>query len=124
MSETTVSPRIVTDGWGRVEVDGLGSFKDVKLWPGGGRTWNWKETGTEHRPGIQIADVEELLEHDPEVVILTRGRSRALGVKEETVEWLENRGIEVKVLATGKAIEEYNRLAGETRVAAVIHSTC
>ncbi|HKF87899.1 MAG TPA: hypothetical protein VKB85_07485 [Propionibacteriaceae bacterium] len=34
MRET--SPRVVDDGWGFVEVEGLGRFRDVKLWPGGG----------------------------------------------------------------------------------------
>jgi hypothetical protein len=27
------SPRVVDDGWGFVEVEGLGRFCDVKLWP-------------------------------------------------------------------------------------------
>jgi NAD(P)-dependent dehydrogenase (short-subunit alcohol dehydrogenase family) len=44
--------------------------------PGGGREWNWLETGTHHNPGIQIAEVEELLEHGAGVVVLSRGMSR------------------------------------------------
>ena len=31
-------------------VAGLGDGKDFKLWPGGGRAWDWRETGTHHRP--------------------------------------------------------------------------
>ena len=50
------SPRITHLSWGRLEVEGGRSFKDAKLWPGGGRAWDWKETGTRHRPGIQLAD--------------------------------------------------------------------
>ena len=34
------SPRVVDYGWGIVEVEGLGRFRDVKLWPGGGRAWD------------------------------------------------------------------------------------
>jgi len=44
-------------------VEGLGSGKDFKLYPGGGREWDWRETNTEHVPGIQHADVQELLEN-------------------------------------------------------------
>lgn len=88
---------------GRLEVDGLGTFKDAKLWPGGGRARNWKETGTEHRPGIQVSDVAELVEHGAEVVILSRERTGVLGVKDETLEWLEARGVDVHVLRTPKA---------------------
>ena len=49
-------------------------FKDVKLWPGGGREWDWGETNTRHEPGIQPSDVEELLVHRPDIVVLSRGR--------------------------------------------------
>lgn len=54
-------------------VTGVGSGKDFKLWPGGGRAWNWSDTGTHHVPGIQPQDVSELLAHDSETVVLTRG---------------------------------------------------
>ncbi|MGH9762729.1 MAG: hypothetical protein ACREDR_38155 [Blastocatellia bacterium] len=49
----THSPRINHISWGRMEVEGIGSGKDFKLYPGGGREWNWNETGTQHVPGIQ-----------------------------------------------------------------------
>lgn len=124
MSQNVVSPAITADSWGRLEVEGLGTFKDAKLWPGGGRAWNWKETGTEHKPGIQVSDVAELVEHGAEVVILSRGRTGVLAVKDDTIEWLESRGVDVHVFRTQKAIAEYNRLATDRRVGALIHSTC
>ena len=55
-----VSPRIQEVSWGVMVVDGLGRGKDFKLHPGGGRAWDWREHGTQHSPGIQLADVEEL----------------------------------------------------------------
>ncbi len=124
MSQKEPSPRITGDGWGRLEVETVGALKDAKLWPGGGREWNWKETGTEHKPGIQVADVEELVENGAEVVILSRGRTGSLGVTNEALDWLAERGVEVEVLRTPKAISEYNRLAGKRKVGALIHSTC
>ena len=56
-----------------MEVDGVGSGRDYKLYPGGGREWDWKETDTHHVPGIQPADVEELLAHGSKVIVLSRG---------------------------------------------------
>jgi hypothetical protein len=41
-----------------MEIDGLGKGKDFKLWPGGGRPRDWRETGTHQVPGIQPADVQ------------------------------------------------------------------
>ena len=46
------SPRITHISWGRMAVEGVGSGKDFKLYPGGGRAWDWSETGTRHVPGI------------------------------------------------------------------------
>jgi hypothetical protein len=61
MSDGKRSPRILAVRWGRMGVEGIGAGKDFKLYPGGGREWDWNETGTRHSPGIQPADVEELL---------------------------------------------------------------
>jgi hypothetical protein len=51
------SPRISHLSWGYVEVEGHPPFKDTKVFPGGAREWDWRETGTHHVPGIQPADV-------------------------------------------------------------------
>jgi hypothetical protein len=40
------SPKILAVSWGQLEVDGLSTGKDFKLFPGGGRAWDWNETGT------------------------------------------------------------------------------
>ena len=122
---TDASPRVAADGWGFVEVEGLGRLRDAKLWPGGGRGWDWNETGTHHRPGIQPADVAELLDHGAHVVILSRGRELRLETASETLSLLAARNVEVVRVETGAAIGEYNRLAATgRRVGALLHSTC
>ena len=119
------SPLITSLEWGRVEVEGgLGPFKDVKLYPGGAREWDWRETGTRHLPGIQPADVEELLERGVSAVVLSRGMWKRLGVSPATLQVLEARGIRVEALQTKRAVERYNELAGKESVGALIHSTC
>jgi hypothetical protein len=119
------SPRVERDGWGFVEVERIGRLRDAKLWPGGGRAWDWNETGTHHRPGILPADLAELLEHGPDVVVLSRGRELRLETSPEAAALLEAQGVETVRAETGAAIEAYNRLAGEgRRVAALLHSTC
>ncbi len=120
----TSSPRITGLAWGRLEVEGQGAFKDAKLWPGGARSWDWRETGTEHDPGIQPADVEELLDRGARVVILSRGMNERLRVQRKTLEALEARGVRAEVLQTEEAVRRYNELAGAEPVGALIHSTC
>lgn len=122
---TNTSPRIKTVGWGHMEIETLGSGKDFKLWPGGGRSWDWQETGTEHSPGIQVADVEELVSHSPEVVVLTRGVFSRLKVPEETVTFLEKQNIETIVTDTKRGVQIYNdHVERDIPVGGLFHSTC
>lgn len=118
------SPRISELAWGTVTTE-VGVFRDAKVWPGGGRNWDWNETGTHHTPGIQVADVEELVDHGAQVVVLSRGQQLRLRVPDETVAALTGQGVAVEVLESGVAVARYNELADEGRpVGALIHSTC
>ncbi|NIP79892.1 MAG: hypothetical protein GWM90_11990 [Gemmatimonadetes bacterium] len=58
------------------------------------------------------------------MVILTRGRVRALSVPDETVTRVEAAGAEALVLPTGQAIEKYNELREDRAVGGLFHSTC
>ncbi len=118
------SPKIVNLSWGKIEVEGFNTFKDVKLFPGGCREWNWQETGTSHSPGIQFSDVQELLDNDAKVVILSGGVLGRLKVQKEVVEKLESNGFTVHILKTKEAIKLYNDLSKSEPVGALIHTTC
>jgi hypothetical protein len=118
------SPRIETIAWGQMEVAGLGQGKDFKLWPGGGRPWDWAETGTHHHPGIQPADVEELLDRGARVVVLSRGMLKRLHTMPATRAMLERTGVQVYVEETKVAVERYNRLVDVQPVGGLFHSTC
>jgi hypothetical protein len=119
------SPRIIALSWGRMEIDGVGGGKDFKLWPGGGREWDWRETKTHHRPGIQPADVEELLEHGSRTIVLSRGMLRMLHTCPETLSLLERQNVDVRVEETAAAAEIYNTLAARgDPVGGLFHSTC
>jgi hypothetical protein len=107
-----------------MEVAAVGVGKDFKLYPGGGRTWDWRETGTEHVPGIQPADVKELIEHGARIVVLSRGMQLVLRTAPQTLEMLRERGIAVHVLETREAVKLYNELAAVQPVGGLFHSTC
>lgn len=121
---TARSPRITHISWGRMEVDAVGVGKDFKLYPGGGRVWDWNETGTRHVPGIQPADVQELLDHGSEVIVLSRGMDLVLQTCPETLELLHRRGIPVHVEETRAAAALYNELCEDRPVGGLFHSTC
>jgi hypothetical protein len=119
------SPRVERLSWGRLEVEGQASpYKDGKLFPGGSREWDWRETGTSHVPGIQPADVEELLDRGADVIVLSKGMLGALRTRPETLDLIRQRSVEAYVLQTEEAVRLYNRLRQSRRVGALIHSTC
>lgn len=119
-----VSPRITRLSWGVMDVEGVGTGKDFKLYPGGGREWDWSETGTRHVPGIQPSDVAELIERRSDVVVLSRGMELRLQVMPETLRVLEEAGIEARVAETSEAVKLYNELAIYRRAGGLFHSTC
>lgn len=123
--KSALSPKILKVKWGRMEVETLGRGKDFILWPGGGRSWDWRETGTRHSPGIQIGDCEELLNKGCQVVVLSRGMLLRLKVPPQSIEYLEQNGVEVVVAETKKAAAAYNSLIDEGKaVGGFFHSTC
>jgi hypothetical protein len=118
------APRIAHLSWGRIEVEGYPPFKDAKIFPGGAREWDWRETGTHHAPGIQPADVDELIEHGARAVVLSRGIWERLQVCPETLDALAKNGIKVEVLQTEVAVERFNELRKSMPVGGLFHSTC
>lgn len=125
MPDKTHSPRILTIEWGKIEVEGLGIGKDLKLFPGGGREWDWNETGTRHVPGIQPADVEELVQMGSMIIVLSRGMQLVLQTCPETLSWLNSLSIPTIVEETKEAVAVYNKLVTEgNAVGGLFHSTC
>jgi hypothetical protein len=125
MTQETSCPIIEHIKWDIIDVEGLGTFKDVKLWPGGGRAWDWEETQTRHVPGIQVADVKELVGHGAEAIVLSRGMDLVLQTCPETIEFLRTEQITAHVLETREAVRVYNSLcASGQKVAGLFHSTC
>jgi hypothetical protein len=115
---------IATFRWG-VIVDATGrTFKDARLFPGEVEEWDWGRTGTRHNPGIQIADLEDLLSTEPDTVILSRGVDLVLQVPQATIRHARAHASTVLVLQSEQAVAEYNRRIAHERVVALIHSTC
>lgn len=80
--------------------------------------------GNGSRPGIQPADIEELLDHGAAVVVLSKGIYERLQVCPETLQMLKERNIPVHVLQTEQAVRLYNELRDREPVGGLFHSPC
>lgn len=119
------SPQIINSKWGLIKTEEFQEYKDVKCFPCGSRPWDWEETGTKHSPGIQIDDVQELLDLGATTIVLSQGYHSMLQVPQATREFLLQKNIPTYILETSKAIKIYNKLAADkVSVGGLFHSTC
>ena len=109
-----------------IEVEGEEkSFKDAKLFPNGRREWDWTETSTHHSPGIQLSDIQELLDKGASTLVLSNGVLGYLKVSLETVNYLARENIPYHSMKTPEAVKLYNELCCKSEsIGALIHSTC
>lgn len=106
------NPTVLSHKWGSITVLYNGKvsiYRDCKLFPGGSKEWDWKETGTRHNPGIQVADlydIEKYIDNNT-VIILSRGVSKVLNITRGIIDYLKNNNYEYIIEQTDNAINLY-----------------
>jgi hypothetical protein len=114
--------------WGKIVVDGE-TYRDVRIFSTskvvGVESWDWKQCGTHHSPGITADAVKTLVERGAKIVLLSQGFDGVLKIPIETIRYLNEHKILVLCSLTGDIVQTYNRFAAEGKsVAALVHSTC
>jgi hypothetical protein len=126
-NQAKAAPHIDSIKWGEIIVSHSNkkqAYRDAKLWPEKSKEWDWKEAGTRHVPGIQIADLKEFIDQ-VDIVVLTRGMDLVLQVPQTTIDYVRAQGKECHVGQTKQMVELYNKLVGEgKKVGGLFHSTC
>jgi len=112
--------RITGYRFGRIEIDGRVFQSDVIIYPDRVDPSWWRKEG--HR--LQVADLPEVWNDPPEVLIVGCGASGVMKVAPEVEEKAGELGVRLITNRSDGACEEFNRLAGNVRVVAAIHLTC
>jgi hypothetical protein len=118
--EVVASPKIENYKFGEIVIDGRRYSSDVIVYPDRIDSQWWRKEGHSLEP----ADVPEVLQAPPEVLVIGQGNPGRMDVPAETRRKLEETGIEVIVEPTTQACDTYNRLRGKRRVVAALHLTC
>ena len=72
-----------------------------------------------------MADVEELIGHGANVIVLSRGMQLMLETCPETLEHLARHDVAYHIAETNEAVRIYNDLVkGGAQVGGLFHSTC
>ena len=106
--------------FGKIIIDGKTYTSDVIIYPDRVDASWWRKEG--HY--LQKADLKDVVESSPEVLVIGTGSMGVMTVPKDTVAFLQAKGIEVHVEKSGKAVEAFNSLTATRRVVGAFHLTC
>jgi hypothetical protein len=106
--------------FGQITISGAAYRKDVIILPQRLITSWWRREG--HL--LQEADLSEVLEAKPDLLIIGQGAYSRMQVASEAERALNAAGIEWIAMASEQACQEYNRKVRECNAAAAVHLTC
>ncbi|MFQ5884763.1 MAG: Mth938-like domain-containing protein [Thermoplasmata archaeon] len=112
--------RIDSYDFGKIIIDGVTYTSDVILLEEQVNSSWWRKES--HL--LESADLEDVVQANPEFLVIGTGRSGVMKVPQETQEFLRSKGIVFVIEKTGDACRTYNQYARERKVAAALHLTC
>ena len=106
--------------FGKIVIDGKTYTSDVILYLDKvDESW-WRKDG--HL--LQKEDLIDVIQYNPEVLIVRTGAYGLMKVPDETKQFLEAKEIELIAEETGKACKTYNELKEKRKIIAAFHLTC
>ncbi len=106
--------------FGSITVDGETYTGDIKIVEGLVVPGWWRVEG--HR--LAARDIEDILEARPDVLVVGTGNPGLMEVAPETARRLEQLDILLVARPTAEAVEVYNDMLGQRKVAFAAHLTC
>jgi hypothetical protein len=113
--------KIEAYSFGCMKIDGTEYRSDVIVFPDKVKSGWWRQEGH----SLSVADLGEVIEFGPEVLIVGTGASGIMDVPASTVEALREKGIEVVAATTGEAWRLFNEYIRQGKnVVGAFHLTC
>ena len=113
--------RITDYRFGHIEVDGVKYSADLILLP------DRIVEGWRRQKGHSLApdDLKEVVSAQPNILVVGTGNSGQMKVSEDTLQYLANNGVELRVAKTAEAVKLFNQLCEKfSSVAGAFHLTC
>jgi hypothetical protein len=106
--------------FGKITIDGQAYSSDLIIYPNRVDASWWRKQGH----NLQPEDLKDILNANPDVLIIGTGAFGVMKVPKETTAYLESKGIKVHAMRTGKAVDLFNELQKDATVLAALHLTC
>jgi hypothetical protein len=113
-------PKIDSYEFGKLVLGGVTHTADLIILPDRVFANWWRDEGH----SVSVGDLELVFHTRPELLVIGTGASGLVDVPVLTRSALAKAGIELLVQRTADAVETYNRMHDETRLAAALHLTC
>lgn len=107
--------------FGKMTIDGVDYHTDLfafadTVFP----DW-WRKQGHSLCP----QDLDELMQYHPDLLIIGTGAASQMKVPKQTVQYIEDKGIDLTTARTSKAVDIFNQaIVAGRKVAAAFHLTC
>ena len=107
--------------FGKIEIDGKIHTSDVIIYDDHINFSWWRKEG--HY--LQRDDIEEILNTNPDVMIIGTGKYGTMKVSNDVKKELEYRGVEFICVNTDEACNRHNEISGSSKkVVTALHLTC
>ncbi len=109
--------KIKTYSFGKMTINNKTYTNDLKIINGQIKSNWWRNKGHE----LSVDDIDDIMEQKPEKLVIGTGNSGQMSVPNDVREEIKNKGIELIIKKTPKAVEEFNRIEN---TAGAFHLTC
>jgi hypothetical protein len=106
--------------FGRITIDGKTYTSDVIIYPDRVNLSWWRKEGH----FLQMDDLRDVLDAQPEVIIIGTGYSGVMRVSDEVTSSLKSMKIDAHVARTTDAVDLFNEISEKRRTVACLHLTC
>jgi len=106
--------------FGRIVIEGRTYTSDVIVYPDRVDPSWWRKEG--HL--LQKVDLLDVISADPDIVVIGRGNQGVMKVPDNTISFLESKGIRVIMEKTARAVEIFNEESKKVKTVGAFHLTC
>jgi hypothetical protein len=87
--------------------------------------WSGKLSYRSKEHLIEMGEIAKILMAEPEIIVIGMGQSGGLRIAPEVEDWTKNKGVQLYIEITPKAVEIFNAFASEgKKVVGIFHVTC
>ncbi|MFW6160361.1 MAG: Mth938-like domain-containing protein [Acidobacteriota bacterium] len=106
--------------FGRMKLAGKIYTKDLIIYPHCVFSPWWRQSGH----NLCLKDIADVLSIEPQTLVIGTGAFGAMKVEDEVKETLTEKGINLVIDKTGKAVAKFNTLCQQENVVGAFHLSC